>query len=231
MIEHRERNGSKEFMSYGVILTKNSVKVNPNHTSLEFSTVFPKALQPEKHTKSAHSFTQTFIFGYMYTVLHGMAVSSRILTFKALRNKDVDTFVVIFWGSLVGMVVSIIFTLIFETPVIPSSVKEILFILGHGSSIAFRQVTILVQVAYLEAGIANVISIGSGAAFTALFQYTFLKDIMPGHRNVLEVCGIVLVVLGATLTVLMQILKLKVNKNNKSSEKQAISPILEMNGN
>ena len=156
------------------------------------------------------------IFGYLYTVLYEVVVSSRLLTFKKLRNKGMDTFVVMFWGSLAGIVIPIILTNIFETPVVSSSLKEILLILGHGSTIAFRPVTVLLQVAYLEAGVANIISIGTGAVFMSSFQYTFLKHIVPGRRNILEICGILLVVYGALQTVLVEIFRSRIKIKSKT---------------
>ena len=115
---------------------------------------------------------------------------------------------------------------------VPSNLKEILLILGHGSTIALRQITVLPQVVYLEAGVANIISIGTGAVFMASFQYTFLRDIMLGHRNILEICGMRLAVYGDTHTALVEIFRSRIKIKSKTRLMQdegphAHAPLLE----
>ena len=60
---------------------------------------------------------------------------------------------------------------------------------------------------------ANIISTSSIIAMLAA-QYTILKDIHPGHRNWIEVLGVFLVSLGATISSVLEIYR-----NYKSSDK------------
>ena len=112
-----------------------------------------------------------------------------------------------FWGSLLGIFVSIILTFTLEVPVLPSTLMDTLCLVGHSVFSGLRYTTLILQVDYLDSTHTGIISICSAMLSAVLFQYTILQDIMPGNRNILEVCGVILMVYAVTQTTLLEILK------------------------
>ena len=147
------------------------------------------------------------IFGYGYALFAGLTKSAVYVTFKLLSKRELSSFLVMFWGSLLGIFVSIVFTFILEVPVVPSTLMDIFCFLGHSVSMGLRYATLILQVEYLDSTYTGIISVCSNMLSAVVFQYTILQDIMPGNRNVLEVCGVILMVYAATQTALVEILK------------------------
>ncbi len=171
-------------------------------------TILTKAAQTDSSSPlQQHTLTQKLIFGYLFIVCHGIVTSTRYLNYKLVRRRDISTFLVIFWGSLAGIILSTVMTFSIEKPVVPSDAKQVVLMLGHGFSIGLQHVCQVFQAQYLELTVVTILTVSSGLFFMTMFQYTFLHNIMPGHRNLLEICGILLVVYGATQTALSELCK------------------------
>ncbi len=100
-----------------------------------------------------------------------------------------------FWGFLVGSIISITNSFIFETPVFYLSVEDWLLTLGHGGAVALAYIAMSILIKYVTSTVTSMAKTLTLVVLLA-FQYTLLRNIHPGNRNVAEVIGVVMVIAG-----------------------------------
>ncbi len=149
------------------------------------------------------------VFGYICAIAHGSFTAIRYTTLKLLSNRNLSTFTSVFWGSFVGLVASVIITCATKATVVFFTLKEILLLTIYAIATSLRITCLLLQVDFLDSTVSNILLVTFSATFTILSQYTVLRNIMPGHRNLLEVFGVALVVVAATLTACVELIKAK----------------------
>ncbi len=113
-----------------------------------------------------------------------------------------------FWGFLAGSVISLTNTIIFESPVLHLSTKDTLLTLGHGFGVAGAYITLDFFSKYATSTVIAMVKPLTLVVFLAC-QYSILKHLKPGHPNIGEVFGVLLVVIGNVLVGFSQ--------NNKDS--------------
>ena len=117
-------------------------------------------------------------------------------------NKNL--FIPLFWMYAFGSIASLIIMVIFETPDIPTDFSEYFYAGCHFFSYVFILPLFMYGSSLTSGNTANIILSSSIIAMLAA-QYTILKDIHPGHRNWIEVFGVLLVLLGATISSVVEI--------------------------
>ena len=103
-----------------------------------------------------------------------------------------------YWCYIIGSLLSAVAMVIFEHLVFPENWLQVFLIAVHSIvfSVAFPLHCFTVK--YLS-GTMVAILYSTTVAFMLIPQYTVLSSILPGHRNWIEVVGVVFVVLGSAL--------------------------------
>ena len=144
--------------------------------------------------------------GYILAVCTGFVITLDMLTVRYypsyFSNKNI--FIALFWTYALGTIASLVIMVIFEDPQIPAGCREYFFIGCHLLSYVFILPLFMYGSSVTSGNTANIISTSSIIAMLAA-QYTILKNIHPGHRNWIEVLGVFIVLLGATISSILEL--------------------------
>lgn len=129
--------------------------------------------------------------GYLLSLGSSITYTSFINMQRKCLN-DVSIITIFFWLGALGTVLSGVVMFILEIPIFPRSTTCIMLLLGHslGSSAG-----ICIQTAslFLISPFTFTILFSLELVVLLVMQYTVLSEINPGHRNMLEVVGVILV--------------------------------------
>ena len=156
--------------------------------------------------------------GYILIVTYGLSSASSLLLVRAISNSyEVATDIQVTWMHLMGLTISAILMGIFEKPKLPRNIMESLYLSGH---IIFSFIgTFSYHLAFqLTSGVLVVLANTPAIVFTVLIQYYVTYNIRPGHRNVLEVCGSILIFIAAGMNPVYQIITNRKNKHEHKDE-------------
>ena len=148
------------------------------------------------------------IVGYTSAVLSGILLSLEILVVK--RNPYImeQPLIVLFWGWTFGTVASVIIMFIVETPVLPGNWFDVSMVTIH--SVTYTLVTpLLIYGSNTVSGNTVTVIVSTKSVLMLISQYTVLSSILPGHRNWIEVVGVILVILGASMSSILELIKNK----------------------
>ena len=139
----------------------------------------------------------TLIMAYCLSAAAGISISSLTLVFKHRPYIGQNILQVSFWLFACGAIVSTIVMAFVEVPISPKTWKEMLLICVHSVTCVTNTTSYCIGIRYLSANTANILSC-TQVVFMLIPQYTILSSIYPGHRNWIEVVGIILVLLGSS---------------------------------
>ena len=144
--------------------------------------------------------------GYILAACTGLLLTTEITLIKYYPDdlSERNIFIALFWTYAFGTIISLFVMLTFEIPQIPTGFKEYFFTSCHLFSYVFMMPLLMYGSSVTSGNTANIISTSSIIAMLVA-QYTILKDIHPGHRNWIEVLGVFLVSLGATISSVVEI--------------------------
>ena len=150
---------------------------------------------------------------YMLPIVTGMVLTLDVVMLKRRPYLSQHIIEVLFWCFLLNTILSIILMLVFETPVLPNNWYEVVLIALH--SLLYLPVWPLYMftVRYISGNTFNIIS-SSTVVFTLVAQYTVLSSVLPGHRNWIEILGVLLVLIGSTLGSILELVRGKSNAWN-----------------
>ena len=184
------------------ILSKPDLSQNVEHST---------AAEPLE--RSGRSFLQG-IFGYLLSILTGMAMSLVFLILKRNIFLAENKLTTLFWECCIGTVVSVTVTLTLEHPTLPSNWYQVFLVMGHSVSYAFLWVFYLYAIQVVSGNTLNMIACLSPIVML-IPQYTVLSSLYPGNKNWIEVVGVVLVLIGSTTGSVLEI-QISKYKNNLS---------------
>ena len=144
-----------------------------------------------------HGEVPNTVLGYVAAIIAGVAVTVYFLT-TSIPLSGVDTVTQITWVAMVGLPVSAIISVYFESPVIPTDPIEILLIFIHSISATLNTISITSGCRLIGPIITSFVT-NFGGVLYLISQYTVMKDVMPGHQNWVEVVGALLTTLGVAL--------------------------------
>ena len=152
--------------------------------------------------------------GYILVTVTGFSTSLTCLFIRGSRVTELTWVIQIIWTLCISLLISVIPMLIFETPTVPKDLMSSLFLTGH---IAF---SFLATVSYYMAvnvasGVLVSLSYSSGVLFSMLAQYFIVNNIKPGHRNLLEISGAVLVLFASCMNPVYQLITERLETNVK----------------
>ena len=145
------------------------------------------------------------IVGYTAAVSGGILLSTEVVIVK--RNPYINKHIVefLYWGWSARTVVSLILMLIIETPVLPSNWFDVTMVTIHCVTGTAIWPLFIYQTKTIAGNTASLI-MSTQVVFMLVSQYTVLSSILPGHRNWMEVVGVIVALLGSSLSSLSEIL-------------------------
>ena len=152
------------------------------------------------------------IAGYIAAVGSGLCVALEVLVVKRNPYLNDHPLEILFWGWTFGTLVSIALMFIIETPVLPSNWFDTTMVFIHSATCAFIWPLFMYGSRTISGNTVAII-VSSNVVLMLFSQYTVLSSIHPGHRNWMEVVGVVLVLLGSSMS---SILELIMNNSRRS---------------
>ena len=133
------------------------------------------------------------------------------IKFKSNLFSDIEKQpTILFWNCLMGTVFCAIVSLCFERPVLPSNRTDYLLVFGHVISYMLAPAGYLYAAPLLDGNTVNILYTTT-IIYMVIGQYTVLKYIHPGHRNWIEIFGVILVTVGCSLSPAVTLVKKKMN--------------------
>ena len=164
---------------------------------------------PSFDNHELHTFTT--LLGYSLVVLAGFAEAVFSVTI-GISLPHLDPVALAIWVSIFGIPISLIVSLYFEQPVLPTEPIAHAVLWSHSVSAAVTSITYSYSCQALGPLRANLV--GTTAPIILLIpQYTLMKHIMPGHMNWLEVAGVIITVVGVALSPMVDIFLQYKNKS------------------
>ncbi len=178
--------------------------------------------------ESIDTHVASVIFGYILALSAGVGNAGNTVVLKKF-SRHLPADVITFYISLGGCILSALFMLILEEPKWPNNLNDKIWLLVHSASIGASQLLgswgklLMPQILYYITSTSFII-------FSLIGQYTWLRKINPGYKNIEELSGAVLVIFGVALPVLPQIISQHCGNRNKmySSEDAAEEDAVEL---
>ena len=143
------------------------------------------------------------VVGYASAAMSGLGFAWMILITKRNPYINENVLEVLFWSFLISLVVSIILMNVFETPVLPSNWFDAVLMAIHSVAAAAVYPLYIITPKYISGNTYSLI-FTTEAVFMLISQYTVLSSILPGHRNWMEVVGVILVLLGCSMSSIVE---------------------------
>ena len=101
--------------------------------------------------------------------------------------------------------VSFILSLVVETPVLPSNWYDAAMVTIH-ALVCAAVWPFYIAAPKLISGNTYTLILTTDVIFMLIAQYTVLSSILPGHRNWVEVVGVILVLIGCSMSSILEII-------------------------
>ncbi len=136
--------------------------------------------------------------GIILSIVAGLSLTLISLVRRHTQLKTLDADILSFWDFLLSSIPSVIVMLILEDPILPpiSDHKSYTLLTIHVISASFVSICTTFSAARLSGTTAAIIGCFA-LIWLLLAQYTVLAEVNPGHNNVFEYLGLVLVFIGS----------------------------------
>ncbi len=140
--------------------------------------------------------TYSTLLGLFLTGVAGMCFSLQAAV--QIKNACLGENVMrsLFWSFLFGFISSLVFSFVAEFPLWPEGWFDSTAVLFHCLSSVTMWVFWMYSLRYISGSALNVIHC-TAVVFMLIPQYTILASILPGHKNWLEVAGVIIVLSGS----------------------------------
>ena len=146
------------------------------------------------------------IVGFIEAIIAGVMLS--VCVFITIRNPCITENIlqVLFLTFMTSTFISAMVMLAMETPVLPSNVFDTVMVTMHSLLCAGVWPLCIIAPKYISGNTFTLI-ISTDVVFMLISQYTVLSSILPGHRNWIEGVGVVLVLIGCSMSTIMEMVK------------------------
>ena len=155
-------------------------------------------METEMETKTKKRSIHLVVIGYTLPIVTGFALSSDVVLVKRFPYLKKSLLEVAFWSLILSTSFSAVAMVIFENPVLITTLFEASMIAAHCISYVFAWPLAVYGAAKVEGNVYNLIYC-TIVVFMLVPQYTVLSSILPGNRNWIEIVGVVLVLFGSSL--------------------------------
>lgn len=161
----------------------------------------------EMATQSNNTAMPVYV-GYLLAITAGACSPFAVIMTRgtSIKNEPIEIQVIWIWIS--GLVISTVAMVIFQHPIMPQTLRDWLLLLGHVTFSFLGTVTYYLAI-NLTSGVLVNITNTTSVIISLFAQYFILHGLRPGHQNILEVLGSVLVFIAACLNSFVQLVKEK----------------------
>ena len=149
-----------------------------------------------KEGDTSESFQIKELLGYILSIVTGIGTSLDVLVLQRNTFLTENKLTTLFWTFCSGTVVSAAMMVVLEHPVLPTDWYQVFLIMGHTVGYAFLWMFYLFAIQYVSGNTINMIA-STCPVIMLIPQYTVLSSLYPGHKNWIEVVGVVLVLIGS----------------------------------
>ena len=183
------------------------IETNLTHKDSGYGTLAGSKTSFQSNSSNTFSPVSLFseITGYTAVISGGILVAVDVLMLKKYPYISANPLEILFWVWSFGTTVSLILMFIIETPVLPSNWFDLSMVIIHSATCAaiwplgFYGSTIVT-------GNTFSLILSTQVVFMLIAQYTVLSSISPGQRNWMEVVGVIFVLLGSSLSSVLETL-------------------------
>ncbi len=168
-------------------------------------TLYPQSTIHETLTISNTSSTPTYV-GYLMAVLSGVGGPVLIVVAKGTSIQNEPQKIQVTWIYISGLAVSTVTMVVFEHFILPDTLTDWLLLSGH-VIFSFLGTVIYYYAITLTSGVLVTLTYTTSVILSMLSQYLLTQGVMPGHHNVLEFLGSILVFIAATLNPIVQLVR------------------------
>ena len=199
----------------GKNVTNSSAAVVYQVTNVNQNSTEVTGFTEERGEKSQAILRKTFsdglvaqIIGYIFAALSGFTFSMDVLLVKRNPYFNENILEVVFWIFVTNTCFSVIVMFIVETPVLPGNWFDTAMVIFHCLSYAAIWPLYIYAPKHISGNTVTAI-VSTEVVFMLIAQYTVLSSVLPRHRNWMEVVGVILVLLGSSLSSIIEIFKKK----------------------
>ncbi len=148
---------------------------------------------------------RAILLGYGMSSAYGFLLMLNVLIishYNYLHHIKNQT-VAIFWMSLTATIFSLCISLAAEELFIPDTIMDWMLVFWHCGTYGIILSLDMYVCSRLPGVVISLIG-GTSVIYMCLAQYTFLSHIHSGNRNVLELCGVALVLLSSLMPPVVQ---------------------------
>ena len=150
------------------------------------------------------------VLGHTLAAVAGSSLSLSVLITKRNPYVNENFLNVIFWSFTFNFFVSIILMFLLEQPVLPSNWFDTVMLIIHSLTSTGIWPLYIYAPKFISGSTFSLI-VSTEVVFMLTAQYTVLSSILPGHRNWMEVVGVFLVLLGCSMSSILEMVKSRGN--------------------
>ena len=182
------------------IFPQNSTTRNPTYNETFINTTMTvnrsKELNELKNNNGIN--WKVLILGYILPFLEGIGLTLNVMIVKKKTFFVENVPQVLFWIFFISTGLSVVCMLMFERPLLPENWYQFFLICIHCLAYVLIWIFMMFALAFTSANAVN-LTLSITVVLMLVSQYTVLSSILPGHRNWIEVVGVVLVLLGSAM--------------------------------
>ena len=144
--------------------------------------------------------------GYIMIVLTGLGTAVTTLFVRGTKVGELTCDIQLTWTHCLALCISAILMSILEKPTLPKDMYESLSLAGH-VFFSFTATVSYYAALNITSGVLVHLAYAPAVVFSLLSQYLIVSNIKAGHRNVLEIVGVVLVFVAACINPLYHIIR------------------------
>ena len=163
-----------------------SISINATNKSIN--------AEQEYITSSSSSSSSSSLIGYVLVIVASLASSLRQFVYRC-QVPDISTSVVSLWTSTLGLLLTLIIMIYFESPIILLKNLDIWLLLGHAGGVACAGILVVHSQQNLHPMVFTIL-LNSRVVFGFVIQLAFPQIFLQSVNNIWELIGIVLCVLG-----------------------------------
>ena len=180
-----------------------------NQTNFKNKTDFNmKSINMKDYTTQKEEPLNLIILGHIIACVSGLTYAFYVATVQYYEDFFTveNLFKCLIYDYAVGTVLSLVPMLIYENSVFPTDLRSILLLAGHVCTYVFAMPLFLYASVLISGNLTTIITT-SNLIFVFIAQYTILKNIHPGHKNWIEILGVICVLFGTIFSSLVEIFK------------------------
>ena len=201
----------------GVVLVVQPPFIFPSdsekYTVQEFDNSSLNTTTQAMETKETHGSIATTTLGYVLAFGCGLNASLSMLIFKRRPYLGQHMGETMFWAFLISVLISAVPMVIYETITVPKTWFQVLLVSIHCIGCILSWPSYIYALRYVSGNTINIMY-STSVVLVLVPQYTVLSSIHPGHRNWMEVLGVVLVLLGASFGSVLEIYSNRLKKRS-----------------